>query len=443
MIDYQTIKSIAADKGVMEIVAEKDYILDWILWGISQDDYLKNNLVFKGGTALHKIYFSDWRFSEDLDFTTLYSTDLEKLQASISNLCQRIRDESDLQIKLKGIDTSGVRGEEWSFEVKLEYIGPRKQIGGNLPGVLLHITADEPIVFYPLKKMLLNPYEDLPFRFSIFVYSINEILTEKMRTVIYQRCFPRDVYDLWRLLREVCIFIDEEELLEAFRYKCQHRGINHDQLPDNLSERIQRLKDQWDKGLKRQLANPPEFGLVYDDLMNRLSDLFKKGNILARGGKEMIETKYVLRYKKGDIEIEAQGDKTFVETKFQELLNMMIESKKEVQPTSETVRTLSDKELSLGEFLKQKNPKSHGDKMLMFGYYLEKIKGYESFNIDDIEKCYQDVRLPKTKNFSPYIIQLIREEKIMESEQKKDNKKAWVLTKDGIEYVENYGSKAE
>ena len=79
----------------------------------------------------------------------------------------------------------------------------------------------------------------------------------------------------------------------------------------------------------------------------------------------------------------------------------------------------------------------------MFGYYLERIKGYESFNIDDIEKCYQDVRMPKTKNFSPYITQLIREGKIMDSEAKKDNKKAWLLTKDGMEYVENYGVKAE
>lgn len=441
MIDYRKIKSIAADKGVMDIVIEKDYILDWILWGISQDDYLKSNLVFKGGTALHKIYFTDWRFSEDLDFTTICSINPEKLRASISNLCQKIKNESGLQINLKGLDISGDRGEEWSYEIKLEYIGPRKQSGGSLPTVLLHITVDEPIVFYPLKKMLLNPYEDLPFRFSILVYSINEILAEKMRTVIYQRCYPRDVYDLWRLLREVCIFLDEEELLSAFNKKCRYRGINHNQLPDNLSERIQRLKAQWESGLKRQVANPPEFDLVYDELMKSLSYLFEKQIILAKGGNEMIETKYVLRYKKGDFEIEAQGDKTFVETKFQELLNMMIESKKEVQPT--VGRTFPDKELSLGEFIRQKNPKSHGDKILMFGYYLEKIKGYDAFNIDDIEKCYQDVRMPKTKNFSPYIIQLIREGKIMDSEQKKDNKKAWLLTKDGIEYVENYGTKAE
>ena len=443
MINYQKIRSIAADKGIMDIVIEKDYILDWILWGISQDDYLKNNLVFKGGTALHKIYFTDWRFSEDLDFTALYSIDLDKLKASIINLCKRVGDKSGLQVNMKGIDISGDKAKEWSFEIKLEYIGPRGQIGGSLPTVLLHITVDEPIIFNPNKKMLLDPYEDLPFEFAILVYSLNEILAEKMRTVIYQRCYPRDVYDLWRLLKEICIFINEEELLNAFRYKCQYRGLNSDLLPVNLSERIERLQAQWDKGLKRQLANLPEFSLVYDELIKSLSDLYKKQNILAKGGKEMIETKYVLRYKKGDLEIEVQGDKEFVETKFQELLKFKIESKEEFQSVTDISRISPDKELSLGEFIKQKNPKSHGDKILMFGYYLERIKGYESFNIDDIEKCYQDVRMPKTKNFSPYITQLIREGKIMDSEAKKDNKKAWLLTKDGMEYVENYGVKAE
>jgi predicted nucleotidyltransferase component of viral defense system len=32
-------------------------------------DVLRDTLVFKGGTALKKCYFGDYRFSEDLDFT--------------------------------------------------------------------------------------------------------------------------------------------------------------------------------------------------------------------------------------------------------------------------------------------------------------------------------------------------------------------------------------
>lgn len=155
----------------------------------------------------------------------------------------------------------------------------------------------------------------------------------------------------------------------------------------------------------------------------------------------MIESTYVLRYKKGDIEIEVQGDKAFVEEKFKELLNLggQAAEKREKAPAEQITQT--EKSMSLSEFMKRRNPKSHGDKILVFGYYLEKIKGYESFNLDDIEKCYQDARLPKTKNFSLYITRLIRKGYLMDSEQKKDNKKAWKLTKDGIDYVETYGQK--
>jgi len=443
MISNQKIGSIAADKRVMDIVIEKDYVLDWILWGISQNDYLRKILAFKGGTALHKIYFTDWRFSEDLDFTSVHQIYLDELRVALPALCKEIENRSGLRFYVKEIESSGKRGEEWSYQIKIEYIGPRKQAGGNLPIVLLHITNDEPIIYKPVKKMILKPYEDLPIEFTILAYQIDEILVEKMRTVVFQRCFPRDVYDLWRLLKEIANYVDTKELLYAYKKKCLHRGFNHYEIPDNIIERVGRLENQWKEGLKRQIANPPEFDIVSKELIENLSALFKKQNILAKGGIDMIESNYVLRYKKGDLEIEVQGDKAFVETKFNELLNIEVELKTKPQPVEEKSTIKLDKELSLGEFVKQKNPKSHADKILVFGYYLENIKGYESFNIDDIEECYQDVRMPKTKNFSPYITQLIREGKIMDSKNKKDNKKAWLLTNDGMEYVESYGVKSE
>jgi predicted nucleotidyltransferase component of viral defense system len=59
--------------GVRDQQIEKDYILSWILFGISKHEYLSKTIVFKGGTVLKKVYFEDYRFSEDLDFTLLNS----------------------------------------------------------------------------------------------------------------------------------------------------------------------------------------------------------------------------------------------------------------------------------------------------------------------------------------------------------------------------------
>jgi predicted nucleotidyltransferase component of viral defense system len=57
--------------GLQSYVVERDYLLSWILAGISAVPELRETLVFKGGTALKKCYFGDYRFSEDLDFSGL------------------------------------------------------------------------------------------------------------------------------------------------------------------------------------------------------------------------------------------------------------------------------------------------------------------------------------------------------------------------------------
>jgi len=57
------------DAGLSWEIIEKDYILSWVLAGIAANVKLQGELIFKGGTALKKCYFGNYRFSEDLDFT--------------------------------------------------------------------------------------------------------------------------------------------------------------------------------------------------------------------------------------------------------------------------------------------------------------------------------------------------------------------------------------
>jgi predicted nucleotidyltransferase component of viral defense system len=57
--------------GLAPYIIEKDYILGWLLAGISHHKELKANWAFKGGTCLKKCYFETYRFSEDLDFTLI------------------------------------------------------------------------------------------------------------------------------------------------------------------------------------------------------------------------------------------------------------------------------------------------------------------------------------------------------------------------------------
>lgn len=66
MIEDRILRRIAAEQKVGLDLIEKDYVLGWLLKGISSSS-ISGKLIFKGGTALSKVYFPlNWRISEDL-----------------------------------------------------------------------------------------------------------------------------------------------------------------------------------------------------------------------------------------------------------------------------------------------------------------------------------------------------------------------------------------
>ena len=83
--------------GLTSLVIEQDYLLSWILAGVSQVPALGDLLVFKGGTALKKYYFGDYRFSEDLDFSgrpgTPSNTDMERYVGQVCEVANRLVEE--------------------------------------------------------------------------------------------------------------------------------------------------------------------------------------------------------------------------------------------------------------------------------------------------------------------------------------------------------------
>ena len=61
----------------------KDYVIGHLLAAISAQPELGSALVFKGGTALKKLYFGDYRFSEDLDYTAVKAPSGKALEAAL------------------------------------------------------------------------------------------------------------------------------------------------------------------------------------------------------------------------------------------------------------------------------------------------------------------------------------------------------------------------
>lgn len=82
---------------------EKDYVLNWLLFGITSSESLKNKWIFKGGTCLKKCYFEQYRFSEDLDFTITDPEHMSEnfLQKEFSEICSWIYEESGIEIPIE------------------------------------------------------------------------------------------------------------------------------------------------------------------------------------------------------------------------------------------------------------------------------------------------------------------------------------------------------
>lgn len=140
---------------------------------------------------------------------------------------------------------------------------------------------------------------------------------------------------------------------------------------------------------------------------------------------------YKIRFRKGDFEAEVQGDREWVEKKFKELVS---EDFKDSLP-KELGR--EDMPESLGEFLDIKgNPQKHTDVVAAFAYWLFRKEGFQSFNVKDIIDCYDKTRRVKPKNPNQIINANVSSHLFSEAGEKKDNLKAWVITRTGEDFVE-------
>ena len=101
----------------------------------------------------------------------------------------------------------------------------------------------------------------------------------------------------------------------------------------------------------------------------------------------------------------------------------------------QTVARASGKKLSIKEFLLESPPTTDIQRTLAVGYFLETHVGMTSFTRSDLEKGYNDAKEPVPSNISMNIKYCIKQGHMMEAEEKKNNKTAYVVTRSGEQFV--------
>jgi predicted nucleotidyltransferase component of viral defense system len=191
MLDETAIRRRARELGVRTDYAGKDYVNSWVLYGIYTTGF-GDDLLFKGGTALSKLYFPEtWRFSEDLDFTV--DGPVAVTESTLRDALETASRRSGIEFSIDEFYEGRTDGYPTHYvEASIQY----RAMFDHKNTTELNVMGDEVVAASPVEHAH-STADVTPF--SLQAYSLSEIFAEKLRT-IYQRSRGRDYYDCYRIV---------------------------------------------------------------------------------------------------------------------------------------------------------------------------------------------------------------------------------------------------
>lgn len=286
MILKKEIEKIAEEKGVAKSTIDKDWVLSHFLAAIYSEPKLREILIFKGGTCLKKCYFSDYRFSEDLDFTSKIS-DFELKRSHLDFICWHVKENAEIMTQIDSLTPLHFENKLTGYEGVIKFWGadhPRNEAPAPPERwhtkIKLEIILYEKVLFDQANKKIIHLYSDKPAIHpnAIPCYSIEEMLSEKLRSLI-QRSYsaPRDFYDIWYLSKYVA-GLDWNKIAEAFYEKVSFKGLSFsgiDQMINDENSAI--LRKSWENSLRHQITGNsfPNFEVVKKNITELLIKVLK------------------------------------------------------------------------------------------------------------------------------------------------------------------------
>ncbi len=224
---------------------EQDLILCRILVEMYQNNFLRAQLVFRGGTALNKLFFpAPARYSEDLDFVQQSSGPIKDIIKTIQKTIDPWLGKSSTESRKNG------------FRIYNRF-NPEDNPSGQ-KRIKIEINTREHFSIFPLNELPFNVQSQwYKGNCNIPTYQLNELLGTKMRA-LYQRRKGRDLFDL-----DWCIDhcdVDELKIIHAFRTYMKFKGntVAQKQFLNNLIEKIQ------DYGFRQDIVNYIRPEIQYD-----------------------------------------------------------------------------------------------------------------------------------------------------------------------------------
>ena len=167
---------------------EQDLLLSQLIVEIANDDYLSEELVFRGGTCLHKLHAPEpLRYSEDLDYVRSTGGGIRELTRAVTQIGDRL-----------GMEVRTMITEHLKMFLRAPY-----ETGGGQMRVKIEVNTFE--------RSPANPPIRIPFHvesslFSgsaeVLTFTLAEVVATKIRA-LFRRSKGRDLFDLWLALTQL------------------------------------------------------------------------------------------------------------------------------------------------------------------------------------------------------------------------------------------------
>jgi len=179
---------------------EQDLVISRVLVEIFSDEFLNENLAFRGGTALHKLYLNPApRYSEDIDLVQIKPGPIKPIMERLNEVITFFDETRNTMVKGHGAKAN--------CRFTSEHEGIRLRLK-------LEINCKEhfnvlPWVYFPFE--ITNPW--FTGKTNILTYDVNELLGTKLRA-LYQRKKGRDLFDLD--YSRLNMKLDLDKIIESF-----------------------------------------------------------------------------------------------------------------------------------------------------------------------------------------------------------------------------------
>ena len=261
MIDYLQVQRLSLKNNVSPEIIEKDYLIELVLFYFSKSSSLCENFVFRGGTALKKVYFPEYRFSEDLDFVIDSQKEIKVYQEIIIQILQKIS--TDYPIK---IDKRSMFGRD-RLQLFIIY-----DIIPDIKGIKelkVDILRDYYIPKHERKRLLFSYPEFENKNLILETYALESVICDKIGRILDVDNEPRDLYDLWYLLKlNLDINIIRKEFKNKFGYEILIPNLLREIVKDDY-------KQNWENRLIYQIFDLPDFNMIIKDLNKLIKKKFE------------------------------------------------------------------------------------------------------------------------------------------------------------------------